>query len=215
MAAFDGFPEAALDFYDDLETDNTRSFWASNKAVYESAVRDPMVALLTGLEPEFGPGKVYRPYRDVRYAKDKTPYKTQQGGFVATGDSTGWYVQVDARGVTVGAGCYAIAAKPLGRFRDAIVDNRRGRQLEAIVSELTGSGWQLGGDQLKTTPRGYDAAHPRIALLRHKSIYVSTSYGFSPFIHTGELLDRVAQDWRAGRPLLDWLSGNLSDNKVS
>jgi uncharacterized protein (DUF2461 family) len=181
VTGFDGFPEAALDFYDDLETDNTKSFWTAHKDVYETAVKAPMVALLAALEPEFGPGKVFRPYRDVRYAKDKTPYKTHQGGFVT------------AR---------------LGRFRDSVADDRRGRQLEAILGDLVDAGWVLGGDRLKTTPRGYDPKHPRIALLRHKTLTVSKSYGFEPVIHTPELLDLVVADWKAGWPLIDWLSEN-------
>ena len=101
---FTGFPAAALDFYDDLEMDNTRSFWEAHKHVYDEAVRAPMTALVKELEPEFGPAKVYRPYRDVRFAKDKTPYKTNQGAFVATGPSTGFYVDISARGMRVGGG---------------------------------------------------------------------------------------------------------------
>jgi uncharacterized protein (DUF2461 family) len=74
--AFTGFPVAALDFYDDLELDNTKSFWAAHKEVYESAVRAPMTALVTALEDEFGKAKVFRPYRDVRFAKDESPVIT-------------------------------------------------------------------------------------------------------------------------------------------
>jgi uncharacterized protein (TIGR02453 family) len=208
MTGFNGFPEAALDFYDDLETDNTKSYWTAHREIYETAVKAPMAALLAELEPEFGPGKVFRPYRDVRYAKDKTPYKQHQGGFVANGPSTGWYVQVDPRGVMVALGFYAADSSRLGRFRDAVVDDRTGRQLEAILAELTGSGWEIGGDRLKTTPRGYDAQHPRIDLLRHKTLSLSKSYGFEPVIHTPELLDLIAADWKSGWPLIDWLSAN-------
>ena len=89
VPAFTGFPVAALDFYDDLELDNTKSFWASHNHVYEESVRGPMLALTAALAPEFGQAKVFRPYRDVRFAKDKTPYKDHQGAFVETGPSTG------------------------------------------------------------------------------------------------------------------------------
>lgn len=208
MTGFEGFPEAALDFYDDLETDNTRSFWAAHRAIYETAVRAPMVALLEELGPEFGTAKVFRPYRDVRYAKDKTPYKTHQGGFVAAGASAGWYVQVDPRGVMVGVGVYHASPEPLAKMRDAIVDDRRGRRLEAIVGALTESGWTIGGDRLKTTPRGYDAQHPRIGLLRHKTLSATKSYGFKPVIHTAELRELIAKDWRAGGQLIEWLADN-------
>ena len=104
MTAFQGFPSAALDFYDDLEMDNTKSFWEAHKAVYAEAVKAPMVALTEALAPEFGTAKIFRPYRDVRFAKDKTPYKTHQGAYVAVAPATGWYVEVSAPGVRVGDG---------------------------------------------------------------------------------------------------------------
>ena len=210
-AEFTGIPEAALDFYDDLEADNTRSFWAKHKDVYESQVRAPMTALATALEEEFGTAKTFRPYRDVRFAKDKTPYKTHQGVFVPRGPSTGWYVEVAAPGVRVGVGFYEASTERLGRIRDAIVDERRGRQLESVIEDLQDRGWTLGGDRLKTSPRGYPADHPRIELLRHRSMTLAKPYGFAPIIHTPALLDKVRTDWRDARPFVEWVSENGGD----
>ena len=99
---FQGFPVAALDFYDDLEVDNTKSFWEAHKHVYAESVRAPMTALCASLEPEFGKAKIFRPYRDVRFAKDKTPYKTHQGAYVGVGPATGWYVEISPRGLRAG-----------------------------------------------------------------------------------------------------------------
>ena len=203
--AFGGFPVAALDFYDDLEDDNSKTFWAAHKEVYENAVKAPMAALVAALEPEFGPAKVFRPYRDVRFAKDKTPYKTHQGAFVPSGPTTGWYVQVGAPGVLVGVGYYEASSPRLAAIRAAIADDRTGAQLERIIAALHRLGWEVGGDTLRTAPRGYDAAHPRIDLLRHKSLTLSRSYGFEPVIHTPELLDRVRRDWRSARPFVEWI----------
>ncbi len=207
-ASFDGFPVAALDFYDDLEMDNTKSFWAAHREVYETAVKAPMAALVAALEPEFGPAKVFRPYRDVRFAKDKTPYKTHQGAFVPSGPSTGWYVQVGAPGVRVGVGFYEASSPRLAAIREAISDETRGRQLQRILTKLRKLGWELGGETLKTSPRGYDADHPRIDLLRHKSMTLGRSYGFEPVIHTAQLLDLVRADWRAARPFVEWVTAN-------
>jgi uncharacterized protein (TIGR02453 family) len=207
-AVFDGFPVAALDFYDDLEMDNTRTFWNAHKEVYDASVRAPMTALVTALEPEFGKAKVFRPYRDVRFAKDKTPYKTSQGAFVASGPSTGWYVQVGAAGVRVGVGFYEASSPRLAAIRSAIDDDRRGPALRRILNKLVKQGWELGGETLKTTPRGYDAGHPRIDLLRHKSMTLGRSYGFEPVIHTGALLDLVRDDWRAATPFVRWVADN-------
>lgn len=205
MAEFTGFPEAALDFYDDLEGDNTKAFWDTNKPVYDTAVAAPMKSLTAALEEEFGAAKVFRPYRDVRFSKDKTPYKTHQGAFVPRGPSTGWYVQLGAAGVLVGVGFYEASATRLASIREAIDDKRRGSELEQILADLQGSGWKLGGDTLKTAPRGYDIDHPRIELLRHKSMTLGKDYGFEAFIHTPELADRVREDWREATTFLDWV----------
>jgi uncharacterized protein (TIGR02453 family) len=206
--SFTGFPAAALDFYDDLEMDNTKSFWTAHKHVYQESVKAPMAALLAELEPDFGPAKLFRPYRDVRFAKDKTPYKTHQGAFIDVAPATGWYVQIGAPGVRVAAGFYEANSELLARVRTAIDDDRRGRQLEKLLAKLTAAGWTVGGDRLKTSPRGYDAEHPRIDLLRHKSLTVSKSYGFEPVIHKPELAGQIRADWTATKPLVTWLIDN-------
>jgi uncharacterized protein (TIGR02453 family) len=207
---FTGFPVAAYDFYDDLEMDNTKSFWAAHRATYEEAVRQPMVALTAALADEFGAAKVFRPYRDVRFAKDKTPYKNHQGAFVAAAPATGWYVEIAAPGFRVGGGFYHADSDALGRVRTAIAEDRRGRELEKLLESLQAEGFELGGEKLKTTPRGYDADHPRIDLLRHKSIVLGRHYGFDEIVHTPALLDRVRDDWRTLRPLVEWVRREIA-----
>ena len=169
-----------------------------------------MVALVSALAPEFALDrqsyKVFRPYRDVRFAKDKTPYKTNQGAYVAVAPATGWYVEISARGVRTGGGCYDMSGPRLAAYRDAVADDKTGAQLTRITNKLTKAGWELGGERLKTTPRGYDAEHRRIDLLRHKSLHAGKSYAFEPVIHTAALLDEVRADWKALRPLIEWLA---------
>ncbi|WP_193612437.1 TIGR02453 family protein [Nocardioides lijunqiniae] len=202
---FTGFPVAAFDFYDDLEVDNTKSYWAAHKGVYEEAVLAPMKALTAALEPEFGAVKIFRPYRDVRFAKDKTPYKTHQGAFVASGPATGWYVEIAPRGMRVGAGFYEASGPRLTAVREAVADDKTGPALRRTLTKLEKAGFEITGQQLKTTPRGYDAGHPRIDLLRHRTLTAGKSYGFADFIHTAELLEHVREDWRALKPLVSWL----------
>jgi uncharacterized protein (TIGR02453 family) len=208
QSRFEGFPEAALDFYDDLELDNTKSFWQAHKHVYDSAVREPMLALTGSLAEEFGQAKVFRPYRDVRFAKDKTPYKNHQGAFVAVGPATGWYVEIGSPGVRVGAGYYHAGGPDLARIRTAIDTEHSGKELEGIVEELRADGFEIRGEQLKTTPRGYAADHPRIDLLRYKSMALGKPYGFEN-VNTPALLDRVRTDWRALRPLVEWVAARV------
>ena len=202
--SFEGIPTAAFDFYDDLETENTKAFWDNNKEVYRTAIKEPMTALATDLADEFGEAKLFRPNRDVRFAKDKSPYKTHQGLYVPVGPATGWYAEVSAAGFRVGVGFYDATADRLARIRTAI-DAPAGAQLATIVDLLVSGGWELGGDRVKTTPRGYTADHPRIDLLRHRTMSLGRSYGFDEVIQTSALLEKVRADWRAGKPFLDWL----------
>ena len=205
---FAGFPTAALDFYDDLEVDNTKSFWEAHKAVYLESVRAPMVALTDALALEFGDAKVFRPYRDVRFAKDKTPYKTHQGAFVGVGPATGWYVEVAAPGIRVGGGIYHAGGDQLAALREAMAEEKTAKVLQRILRDLERGGFEVAGERLKTAPRGYAKDHPRIELLRMKTVLGMRSYGFEPFVHTADLLDRVRDDWRRLRPLVEWVSAH-------
>ena len=203
---FAGFPEAALDFYDDLEIDNSKVFWEAHKDTYRTAVVEPMQALVDDLADEFGTAKIFRPYRDVRFSKDKTPYKTHQGAFIAVGPAMGYYVQISAPGLMVAAGFYDADAQRLATIRAAIDQKIPGIELEQILAKLTRAGWEVGGSQLKTAPRGWSADHPRIALLRHKSLTVSKDYGFDEIFHSPDLVKRIRTDWRKTRMLVDWLA---------
>jgi uncharacterized protein (TIGR02453 family) len=209
-AEFTGFSAMALDFYDDLELDNTKSFWNQHKHIYDTEVRAPMTALTAALESEFGAAKLFRPYRDVRFAKDKTPYKTHQGAFVATAEATGWYVELGPAGVRIAAGFYHASPTTLERFRRTVADDVRGAELERLLARLRRTGWEIGGDRLKTSPRGYRSDHTRIELLRHRSLTVGKNYGFEPVIHSADLLRQVAKDWRKARPLVDWVTTYVS-----
>lgn len=186
--------------------DNTKSFWEAHKDVYRDSVQSPMKALTDELAPEFGTVKIFRPYRDVRFARDKTPYKTHQGAFAGVAPSTGWYVELSPRGVRTGAGFYDAEAPRLAAFRNAIVEEKTGTQLKRILAKIERSGFEISGDRLKTSPRGYDKEHPRIELLRHRSLFAGRLIGFEPVIHTPEVADLIRQDWRALKPLVDWLA---------
>jgi uncharacterized protein (TIGR02453 family) len=205
VSEFKGFPVAALDFYDDLEVDNTKSFWEKHKGVYTESVRQPMTAMCEALAPEFGDAKVFRPYRDVRFARDKTPYKTAQGAFVAAGPATGWYVEISARGLRVGAGFYDASGERLARIREAMADDKAGPKLQRVLRKLEKDGFEISGERLKTSPRGFDADHPRIELLRHKQLLAGRSFGFEG-LDSPDVLDRVRDDWRALRPLVEWVA---------
>lgn len=208
--SFTGIPHAAAQYYADLEQDNTREFWAARRSDYERHVRAPMVDLLAGLEPDFGAAKVFRPHRDVRFSADKSPFKTHQGGYVPVAEATGWYVEVSADGLRVGAGCYRMTTERLASYRRAVDGARTGPELERIVRGLREAGWEIGGDRLKTAPRGVSRDHPRIDLLRYRSLTAMRWIEDGDVVTTPRLLPEVRDLWHGLRPFVMWLEATDS-----
>ncbi len=201
---FTGFPAEALDFYEGLEADNTKTYWTRHKATYESCVRAPMTALCEELSAEFGEPYLFRPYRDLRFARDKSPYKEHQGATVGHG-----YVHISAAGLFAAVGYYQMAPDQLVRYRTAVDEEATGAVLERLVAKLRAAGYTVGGDRLKTRPRGYDADHPRIDLLRHRTVVAWVDFGAPEGIHPEEAAARVAAAWRETLPLHQWLDDHV------
>jgi uncharacterized protein (TIGR02453 family) len=206
---FDGIPEQALVFYEGLEADNSKAYWTDHKATYDSCVRDPLQALMSALEPEFGPLKLFRPYRDVRFSKDKTPYKTH-AAFVSQDAARGLlYLQLGADGLSLGGGYHHASTDQGQRLREAVADDRTGRALERVLEPLTADGWEIGGERYVRLPKPWPADHPRADLLRAKSLTVFRSLEPQEWLHGPECLDVVAGSWRAVGPLNDWLASHV------
>ena len=205
---FEGFPDAAFAFYQGLVADNSKAYWTQHKPTYDAFVRQPMLDLLGDLEDEFGTGHAFRPHRDVRFSKEKTPYKDHQGGFVEVGDAVGLYVQISADGLLVAGGWYSPQGQQIHRYRD-VVDGPSGAELERIVAATRAAGIEVGGDRLATRPRGTSPDHPRLELLRHRSVVASRSWPPEPWMHTPEAEKVVRDTWREVSPLVEWLAASV------
>lgn len=207
---FDGIPLAALDFYEGLEADNTKTYWTEHKHVYDAEVRAPVAALAEQLAAEFGDVHLFRPHRDLRFSADKRPYKTHQGATVGA-----YYFHVSAAGLFVGTGYYQMNPDQIARYREAVDDDARGRSLESAVAELRERGYTIGGEQLKTKPRGFDADHPRIELLRHRALVAWHEFGAPEWLSTAKAADHVAAAWREMEPLRAWLDDHVGPSRES
>jgi uncharacterized protein (TIGR02453 family) len=210
---FEGFGAGACRFYEDLADNNSRDWFAANRDRYESEVRAPLEYLLDDLAGEFGEAKVFRPNRDVRFSKDKSPYKTNAAAVISgEGDQRSLYVQLSAEGLMVGGGAYWLGGEPLERLRSAIDDDRTGPELETIVADLQQAGAQTGAHEtLKTAPRGYAKDHPRIDLLRQKGIIGWWEHPPRKWLATSAARERVRDGWRALAPLNAWLDANVRE----
>lgn len=207
---FAGFPEQALIFYEGLEADNSKPYWTDHKTEYETCVRAPMEALLTELEPEFGAGKLFRPYRDVRFSKDKTPYKTAVAAVIEPDAGAGMlYVQLSAAGLRVAGGLYHAAPDQVERLRRGVADGVAGAELERALAALRRAGHQVDGDRMTRAPRGYPADHPRAELLRYRSLYAGRYWQPEPWLHERAALTRIRTAWRSLAPLNSWLATHV------
>ena len=208
---FNGWPVEAIEFFERLEDDNTKSFWNEQKPVYEAAVKAPMAELLAEMESKWGAGKIFRPYRDVRFSKDKTPYKTN----IAATMERGGYITLSADGFGVGTGYYGMAKDQLAKFRGAIDEDKTGKQLERTITKLTDTGLQVTShDSVKTAPRGYSADHPRIDLLRMKGCIAWQEWEIGAWLDTKKPKDRVLGFLDAAKPLVKWLDTNVGPSEL-
>ncbi len=208
---FEGWQDEALEFYERLEADNSKTFWGEHKELYERAVREPMAELLDELEPEFGPGKIFRPNRDVRFSADKSPYKTHIGGYL----SAGGYIQLSADGLACGQGMYHFATDQLERYRAAVLEDLTGAELERVITRVAKAGPVVAGrDPLKTAPRGYPKDHPRIGLLRNKGLVAWQEWEPADWLGTDEVATRITTFLRVAQPLKDWLDGHVGPSEL-
>ncbi len=209
--AFRGWPAEAIEFYEGLEADNSRTYWQAHKQDYEKLVRGPMNELLSELAPEFGEGKIFRPNRDIRFSRDKSPYKTAIGATLARGG----YIQFSADGLASGSGLYMPARDQLARFRAAVADDKSGKKLVDIVATARRSGMEISAhDSLKTAPKGYPKDHPRIELLRYKGIIAWKQWPIGAWLGTKKAKDRVVTFLRAAGPLNKWLDTNVGPSTL-
>lgn len=211
---FRGFPDDTFTFYERLAADNSRAFWQANKATYVSAIRQPLDELLVELD-QYGPYHVFRPYKDVRFSKDKIPYKDHQGAYGESQGGAGFYVQVSAHGLMAATGYYAMAADQLSRFRTAVDADSVGAEIASIVARLERSDYTVGAiSALKTAPRGYPRDHARIDLLRRKGLMVSRLWEPARWMHTKAVVQRVRDAWEGAAEMNEWLDQHVGPSTI-
>ncbi len=212
--AFRGFPPELFAFYDGLGKDNSTAYWEAHRATWTDKVRDPMKALLAELAAEFRPLRMFRPNRDLRFAKDRSPYRLRVG---ATSESQavggiGYYVHVEASGLVAGYGAMRMAPDQLQRFRTAIDEDGSGRQFERLTTQLAGRSLPVtsGAEPpRKTMPPGFSTAHPRAAFLRWRGAAVVREYGNADWMSTRQVLDVIRDVWRGADPLREWMDAQV------
>ena len=172
-------------FLDELAANNTRTWFEANKKNYELLVREPaldfigaMAPVLEKIAPSFRAearkigGSLMRVYRDTRFSRDKTPYKTNIGiqfrhQLGKDVHAPGFYVHIATDECFFAVGCWHPEADALGRIRNLIVEKPE-KWISARDDKKFVAQWSLSGDSLIRPPRGYDGAHPSIVDIKRK-----------------------------------------------
>ena len=225
-STFSGFPKQGLQFYRNLAANNNRDWFQVHKQEYLDYVLAPAVDFVIALGERLktlsksitydtrtnGAGSIMRIYRDTRFSKDKTPYKTHlgisfgQGGKKKT-ESPGFHFHLDADGAALYTGLYMFSKPVLAAFRDAVVDDRLGKELESALAAVGRAGqYEIGGEQSKRVPARYDPSHRRADLLKYKGLYAKSPLIKPAVVSTPELVEVCFEHCRNMLPLQQWLA---------
>lgn len=228
MAVFEGFPDGTLPFLIELKNNNNKTWFNDNKARYEALIREPALAFIESVGPgliRISPhfraipkkvgGSLMRVYRDTRFTKDKTPYKTNIGiqfrhELGKDVHAPGFYLHIEPGGCFIGAGIWHPASKELNLIRSFIDDNPAAWK-KAVQSAPFAREFQLKGDSLKRPPRGFSADHPLIDDLKRKD-FIAIKSITDDAIHGKQFTQSVLKNFQKADPLMGYLCTALNVN---
>lgn len=214
---FVGFGREALGFLRDLQQNNTREYFEANRSLYDAAIKAPLKALLKELALGFATSfKLFRQERDVRFSRDKSPYKLKTYGVVGSrpGSATAHYVELAATGLFAASGYYDMQPDQLARYRTAVADDALGPELERLLKLAVTEGLEVSGAQ-GGAPRGTPPAHPRRELLRYRSLlYGARLAADAPELYERAALGFVTRTWERGAGVSAWLDRHVGKSSL-
>jgi uncharacterized protein (TIGR02453 family) len=220
---FEGFADADGKFFKALAKKNEREWFQAHKSEFEEGWNLPMKALLGEVRAaidrayahcDLDEPKVFRIFRDVRFSKDKSPYKTHIGGYIplkrgaktATDLPMALYFHAGADETFGAAGHYMMQPDSLERFRRAVADDKRGKELDKLLASLKKKGFTADShDSLKRVPKPYDAEHPRAEMLKRKGLTVGFPKLPKGMLASPKLVKWVADATKTAAPFVEWL----------
>jgi uncharacterized protein (TIGR02453 family) len=225
--AFQGFPRGTVRFLAGLSRDNSKAWFEAHRVDYEAFYLAPASALVEALAPRLRKidaslhavprvnASIMRINRDVRFSKDKRPYKDHLDLWFWSGEEKGWdrsgfFFRLTPKRLILGGGMHAFTPAVLDGYRKAVLDERKGSALVKIVAKLRQPGYDIGGQTYKKTPRGIPGDHPRAELLKHGTLYASWEAKHPPELGGAKLVDLIAKHFMQVAPIHVWLNANVT-----
>ncbi len=223
---FAGFPKKSVAFLGRLAENNNKVWFDAHRNEYEKHLLTPakrfvttMADLLTSVsddiraEPRVG-GSIFRINRDIRFSRDKTPYKTHLdlwfwhgGGNGKSRERPGFFFRLTATRLLLGAGMHGFEAPLLAAYRAAVAEPRKGKSLRALLDAVSARGYEVGGSHFKRVPRGFDPGHPHADLLRHNALHLGQEVPLPVSLATPAFPAYCLVRFQDMAPVLDWLVG--------
>ncbi len=220
---FRGFPRECVTFYTELARNNNKEWFLEHKSEFERYVMETardFVYDMGNLLKEISPGivadprldrSIFRHYRDTRFSKDKSPYKTHLGIFFWEGnrvkmDCPGYYFHLEPPSILLGVGNHCFSKPVLEQYRDSVVDQEQGPALRRAVNAVKSRGdYGIGEKHFKKTPRGYDPTHENAEFLLYKGLTAFVSDSIPEELYSRDILDYCFEKFRDMQPIHTWL----------
>lgn len=222
MGAFDGFPSQTVEFLKGLRANNSKAWLDAHRADYEAGYVEPakrfveacgraLIAFAPQVQAEPRVlGSIFRINRDIRFSKDKTPYKDHLDLWFWEGERknprSGLFFRLTRNRLILGAGVHKFDSPRLARYRRALADPKSAAALEKAVAAVAEAGLGLGGEHYKTTPRELADASPAIArLARFNALHAMLDTDHPRELPTAQFADWCAERFAATLPVHRWL----------
>lgn len=220
---FAGFSKSTFKFLKDLEKNNKKEWFEKQRDIYENEILEPSFIFITEMGERLmsiAPAitaipkidkSIFRIYKDVRFSKDKTPFKTHIGIFFWDGkrkklENPGFYLQLNKNSIFLASGLYIFPKDLLKPYRDSVVDPDKGKKLRAVIKKITKTPeYKVGDTHYKRVPRGYDPEHPNADLLLYNGIHAYTENHLPKDIYTEAFIDYCFKIFKDFSPLNNWV----------
>ena len=220
------FPDNAVKFLSRLKKNNNRKWFEKHKEEFTESVFEPaqefvvvLGELLRTIVPDIiaipkTDKSIFRLYRDVRFSKNKLPYKTNLGLYFWEGERkkmecSGFYFHVEPGYFFVGAGQYMLSDELLKKYRNVVYNPEKGKELDSILKKLKKKGFEIGGKTFKKVPKGFDPEYPYAVYLLHSGVYVYDEKNDLKELTEADPIKFTFDKFKAMLPLHKWLVENI------
>lgn len=220
------FPKCTADFLSKLSRNNSRDWFENHREEYKTMFLEPAQEFVVEMGKKLQPVRpgiiaipkidksIFRLHRDIRFSKEKLPYKTNLGIYFWEGeskkmDSSGFYFHIEPKYFFIGCGIYIFSDEMIKVYREALSDKTAGEQITNAIKKIRKAGYQIGGKHFKRLPKGFDEDFPHTELLLHNGLYCFTESSDLNLLNSKNVVEYCFKHYKNMLPFHSWLADVL------